>query len=166
MTWLDAALLGLFCVTELTCIVGGYQMGFNHFFLEAVLGDQTWWQHHVIKITQGHYQNDNSYIRDTKICQLSVIAKYAGHVRQTSDGVRQRDQTLPDILSSRVQYTLNVWQGKQEWLLIFASHQLGKMSDRGSKCPAGRWRPAGHFVRQARNNFCDHWSAVLLVIYF
>ncbi len=87
---------------------------------------------------------------------LTVIAKYAGHVRQTSDDVRQRGQTLPDILSSRVQYALNVRQGKQEWLLIFASHQLGKMSDRGSKCPAGCWRPAGHFVRHARNNFRDH----------
>ena len=35
----------------------------------------------------------------------SVIAKYAGHaghVRQTSADVRQRAQTLPDILSSRV----------------------------------------------------------------
>ncbi len=36
---------------------------------------------------------------------LPVIAKYAGHVRQTSADVWQRAQTLPDILSSRVQYT-------------------------------------------------------------
>ncbi len=39
---------------------------------------------------------------------LTVIAKYAGHagdVRQTYADVRQRAQTLPDILSSRVQYT-------------------------------------------------------------
>ena len=38
----------------------------------------------------------------------TVIAKYAGHaghVRQTSADVRQRAQTLPDILSSRAQYT-------------------------------------------------------------
>ncbi len=80
----------------------------------------------------------------------SVVAKYvghAGHVRQTAADVRQRDQTLPDILSSRVQYTWNVWQGKQKWPMIFASHQLGKMSDSGSKCPAERWRPAGHFVQ-------------------
>ncbi len=35
----------------------------------------------------------------------TVIAKYAGHVWQTSADVRQRGQTLPDILSSRVQYT-------------------------------------------------------------
>ena len=34
-----------------------------------------------------------------------VIAKYAGHVRQTSADVQQRAQTMPDILSSRVQYT-------------------------------------------------------------
>ena len=89
----------------------------------------------------------------------TVIAKYAGHaghVRQTSADVRQRAQTLPDILSSRVQYTENVWQGKQEWPLIFTRHQLGKMSDMGSKCPAEHWRSAGHFVRHARNNFCDH----------
>ena len=33
----------------------------------------------------------------------------------------------------------------------------GKMSDMGLKCPAERWRSAGHFVRHARNNFCDHW---------
>ncbi len=36
----------------------------------------------------------------------AVIAKYAGHaghVRKTSADVRQRAQTLPDILSSRVQ---------------------------------------------------------------
>ncbi len=36
---------------------------------------------------------------------LPVIAKYAGHVRQTSADVRQGVKTLPDILSSRVQYT-------------------------------------------------------------
>ena len=37
-----------------------------------------------------------------------VIAKYAGHaghVRQTSADVWQRTHTLPDILSSRVEYT-------------------------------------------------------------
>ena len=56
----------------------------------------------------------------------TVIAKYAGHVRQTSDDVRQRGQTLPDILSRRVQYALYVRQGKEKWLLIFASHQLEK----------------------------------------
>ncbi len=35
----------------------------------------------------------------------TVIAKYAGHVRQTFADIRLRAQTLPDILSSRVQYT-------------------------------------------------------------
>ncbi len=40
----------------------------------------------------------------------SVLAKYAGHVRQTSADVRQGAQTLPDILSGRVQYTENVQQ--------------------------------------------------------
>ncbi len=41
----------------------------------------------------------------------AVLAKYAGHaghVRQTSADVRQGAQTLPDILSGRVQYTENV----------------------------------------------------------
>ena len=40
--------------------------------------------------------------------QYTVIAKYAGHaghVRQTPADVRQRVLKLPDILSSRVQYT-------------------------------------------------------------
>ena len=40
-----------------------------------------------------------------KVVPKSVIVKYAGHVRQTSADVRQRAQTLPDILSSRAQYT-------------------------------------------------------------
>ena len=31
------------------------------------------------------------------------------------------------------------------------------MSDRVSKCPAEGWRPAGHFVQHAKNNFRDHW---------
>ena len=46
--------------------------------------------------------------------------------------------------------------------MIFASHQLGKMSDSRSKCPAKRWRPAGHFVRHARNNFRNHWLVALI----
>ncbi len=38
-----------------------------------------------------------------------MVAKYARlHVRQTSADVRQKAQTLPDILSSRVLYTWNV----------------------------------------------------------
>ena len=44
----------------------------------------------------------------------------------------------------------------------FTSHQLGKMSDRGSKCPAEHWRPAGHFVRHAKNNFRDHWLFMII----
>ncbi len=34
------------------------------------------------------------------------------------------------------------------------------MSDRGSKCPAEHWRPAGHFVRQTWNNFREdcNWA--------
>ncbi len=35
---------------------------------------------------------------------LAVLAKYAGHVRQSSADVRQRALTLPDVLSSRIQY--------------------------------------------------------------
>ena len=77
--------------------------------------------------------------------------------RKTSADVRQRAETLPDILSSRVRNTYNIRQGKQEWPQIFASHQLWKMSDRCSKCPAELWWPAGHFVRHARYNFRDHW---------
>ena len=38
----------------------------------------------------------------------TVLAKYAGHVRQTFADVRQWAQTLPDILSVRIQYTENV----------------------------------------------------------
>ncbi len=40
--------------------------------------------------------------------------------------------------------------------MIFASHQLRKMSDSGSKCPAEHWRPVGHFVQHSWNNFRDH----------
>ncbi len=43
--------------------------------------------------------------------EIAVLAKYArhaGHVRQTSADVRQGAQTLPDILSGRVQHTENV----------------------------------------------------------
>ncbi len=46
----------------------------------------------------------NSFLIE-QIGRHSVIAKYAGHaehVRQTSADVRQRAQTLPDILSSMV----------------------------------------------------------------
>ena len=106
-----------------------------------------------------HNNTGNQLLFSSYIYLKAVIAKYAGHarhVRQTSADVRQRAQALPDILSSRVQYTENVKQGKQEWPLIFASHQLGKMSDKSSKCPAEHWRPVRHFVRQARNNFGDH----------
>ena len=49
--------------------------------------------------------------------QSPVIGKYAGHaghVRQTSGDVRQRAETLPDILSSRVRNIYNMQQGKQE----------------------------------------------------
>ncbi len=42
--------------------------------------------------------------------RIAVLAKYAGHVRQTSADVRQGSQTLPDILSGSVQYTENVLQ--------------------------------------------------------
>ncbi len=48
---------------------------------------------------------------DRRTDKHSVIAKYAGHarhVRQTSADVRQRAQTLPDIMSSRFQYTYDV----------------------------------------------------------
>ncbi len=50
-----------------------------------------------------------------------------------------------------------IWfSNKMTNYIIFASHQLGKMSDSGSKCPAERWGPAGHLVRHTRNNFRDH----------
>ncbi len=63
---------------------------------------------------------------------FAVLAKYAGHVRQTSADVKQSAPTLPDILSSRFQCRENVQQERKE----FPGHQLRKMSDRGSKCPA------------------------------
>ncbi len=37
----------------------------------------------------------------------TVFAKYARHAQQTSADVRQGAQTIPDIFSSRVQYTEN-----------------------------------------------------------
>ena len=40
--------------------------------------------------------------------KVSVLAKYAGHVRQTSAHVRQGAQALLDILSCRIQYMENV----------------------------------------------------------
>ncbi len=46
----------------------------------------------------------------------------------------------------------------------FTSHQRGKMSGRGSKCPAGRCRPAGHFVRHAKNNCRDHCHPVYFLV--
>ena len=50
----------------------------------------------------------------------SVLAKYAGHVRQTSADVWQGAQVLPDILSGRVQYTENVQEmsGIKQYLLV------------------------------------------------
>ena len=64
-----------------------------------------------------------------------------------------------DLVGRFVQQgSIHIWfpTMKQERPLIFTSHQLGKMSDRGWKCLAERWRPAGHFVWHARNNFRNH----------
>ena len=73
---------------------------------------------------------------------MAVLAKYAGHaghVRQSSADVRQRALTLPDILSSRIQYLPVInWEKCLAW---------------GSKCPTEHWRPAGQNVRQTWNNF-------------
>ncbi len=48
--------------------------------------------------------------------KYAILASYVGHARQTSADVRQRTQTLPDILSTRVQYKEKVWQERKEFL--------------------------------------------------
>ncbi len=52
----------------------------------------------------------NFSVPPTRIAVLAKYAGHAGHVRQTSADVRQGSQTVPDILSGRVQYTENVQQ--------------------------------------------------------
>ncbi len=78
-----------------------------------------------------------------------VRAKYAGHaghVRQSFADVQQRALTLPDILSSRIQYLPVInWEKCLAW---------------GSKCPIEHWTPAGHFVRQTWNNFHEDCSPI------
>ncbi len=81
------------------------------------------WGHDMYNITDElGTLNAGLIVSGDIVCILSaVLAKYAGHaghVRQTSADVRQRDPTLPDILSGRVQYTENVRQGRKELLVI------------------------------------------------
>ncbi len=78
----------------------------------------------------------------------SVLAKYAKLLlmfRGLGHFVRQAS-IYPD----------NVWLWAQE-NIIFAGHEVRKLSGRGSKGPPEHWRPAGHFVRQTRNDFCVDW---------
>ena len=88
-----------------------------------------------------------------------VLAKYAGHVRQSFADVRQRALTLPDILSCSPARETRIVRH-----ICWSSPT--KMSSRGSKYPAGHWRRAGHFVWQTWNNFREDCSIQILSVFY
>ena len=71
---------------------------------------------------RGEIQNAQHYsmfgVMENHPKSQAVLAKYAGHVGQTSADVQQSAPTLLDILSSRVKCTVNVRQQRKELLVI------------------------------------------------
>ena len=107
--------------------------------------------------------NLNTYPYHVSLCMVNmkcytwpVIAKYAGHVRQTSSDVRQIAQTLPDILFNT--HKPSHKENKNDhWYLPVINWE--KCLDRGLKCTAEHQSSVGQFVRPV--NFRDHWNTDL-----